>query len=159
VLGIEAPDPGRSSNLIAPAARARISLRTVPGLSSEEAGRRMVRWITRQRPHGARVEARIVRTVPWWRGDPDHPFQERVRGALLAGFGAPSDLLCAGGSIGFMDAVQRELGSPPCALIGLEDPQAGAHAPDESLHLGVWEAATRSLIHLVAGYSESQGQP
>src|SRR5258706_12096508 len=129
----------------------------VPGYSSEDAGGVLAGWITRQRPHGARVEARIVRTVPWWRGDPDHPFQQRVRDALRAGFGTAPDLLCAGGSIGFMDAVQRELGSPPCALIGLEDPQAGAHAPNESLHLGVWDAATRSLIHLLAGHSESRG--
>ena len=54
------PIPG-SSNQILDSARARISMCTVPNMDSREAGQLLIRKLTRNPPHGARVQARISR--------------------------------------------------------------------------------------------------
>ena len=62
-----------SSNQIVDSARARISMRTVPNMDSREAGELLVRKLTRRPPCGAHIEARVVRSTPWWKTDPDGP--------------------------------------------------------------------------------------
>jgi len=42
-------------------ARARIAMRTVSSMDSREAGQLLIRKLTRNPPHGARVQARISR--------------------------------------------------------------------------------------------------
>ena len=50
-----------SSNQILDSARARISMRTAPNRDSRAAGELLIRKLTRNPPHGARVQARISR--------------------------------------------------------------------------------------------------
>jgi cysteinylglycine-S-conjugate dipeptidase len=146
VVAFEAPSIQESSNQIVDAARARISMRTVPGMDSAEAGELLARKLTRRPPHGARVEARVVRSAPWWCTDPEGPAFEAARRALKAGFRKEAALMGAGGSIGFVQPF-AELGVP-CLLTGVEDPECGAHSENESLHLGDWRKCMRAAVHL-----------
>lgn len=149
VIGITAPALTGTSNQMADRARARISLRTVPEMESAAAGELLVQRLEAAPRFGAHVEARIVRTVPWWRTDPKSPAIAAARRALEAGYGVEPLLIGAGGSIGFADAFARTLGEVPCLLLGIEDPECKAHAPDESLHFEDWTKCARSLIHLL----------
>jgi acetylornithine deacetylase/succinyl-diaminopimelate desuccinylase-like protein len=137
-----------SSNQIVDSARARISLRTVPNMDSREAGELLVRKLTTKPPFGAHVEARVVRSTPWWRTDPDGPAFDAARRALLAGFGKEAAMMGAGGSIGFVQPFSDFLRGAPCLLTGVEDPACGAHSENESLHLGDWKKCMRSAVHL-----------
>jgi acetylornithine deacetylase/succinyl-diaminopimelate desuccinylase-like protein len=137
-----------SSNQIVDAARARISMRTVPNMDSREAGELLVRALTRRPPHGARVSARIVRASPWWRTDPDGPAFDAARRALRAGFAREPVLMGAGGSIGFVQPFAELLPGVPFLLTGVEDPACGAHSENESLHLGDWRKCMRAAVHL-----------
>lgn len=148
VIAFESQPILGSSNQIVDAARARISLRTVPDMDSREAGELLVRKLTRKPPHGARIEARVVRSTPWWETDPEGPAFDAARRALRAGFGKDAVLMGAGGSIGFVQPFSDFLQGAPCLLTGVEDPECGAHSENESLHLGDWKKCMRAAVHL-----------
>lgn len=148
VIAFESQPILGSSNQIVDAARARLSLRTVPRMDGREAGELLVRALTRRPPYGARVEARVVRTAPWWATDPEGRAFEAARRALAAGFGQEAALMGAGGSIGFVQPFAEALKGVPCLLTGVEDPACGAHSENESLHLDDWRKCMRAAVHL-----------
>jgi acetylornithine deacetylase/succinyl-diaminopimelate desuccinylase-like protein len=148
VIAFESQPIVGSSNQIVEAARARISMRTVPDMDSREAGELLIRKLTRNPPHGARVEARIVRSTPWWATDPEGPAFEAARRALKAGFKKEAAMIGAGGSIGFVQPFADLLKGAPCLLTGVEDPACGAHSENEGLHLGDWKKCMRAAVHL-----------
>jgi acetylornithine deacetylase/succinyl-diaminopimelate desuccinylase-like protein len=148
VIAFESQPVLGSSNQIVDAARARLSMRTVPNMDSRQAGEQLVRTLVRRAPHGARVTARVVRSSPWWETSPEGPAFDAARQALAAGFGREAVLMGAGGSIGFVQPFSDFLGGAPCLLTGVEDPECGAHSENESLHLGDWRKCMRAAVHL-----------
>ena len=148
VIAFESQPILGSSNQIVDSARARISMRTVPSMDSREAGELLVRKLTKKPPFGAHIEARVVRSTPWWATDPDGPAFDAARRALKAGFGKDAAMMGAGGSIGFVQPFSDFLEGAPCLLTGVEDPGCGAHSENESLHLGDWKKCMRAAVHL-----------
>jgi acetylornithine deacetylase/succinyl-diaminopimelate desuccinylase-like protein len=146
VIAIEAHPLHGSSNQILDSARARLSLRTVPKMDSEEAGKLLVRRLTTKPPAGATVSTRIVRSSPWWTTQPEGPAFDVAMRALEKGYGRKPALIGAGGSIGFVGPFSDAM-RVPCLLTGVEDPGCAAHSEDESLHLGDWKKAMRSAVH------------
>jgi acetylornithine deacetylase/succinyl-diaminopimelate desuccinylase-like protein len=148
VIAFEARPIQGSSNQIIDAARARLSLRTVPNMDGKEAGRLLVKKLTAKPPYGARVTARVNGSTPWWTTDPEGPAFEAARRALKAGFMKETAMIGAGGSIGFVQPFADLLGGVPCLLMGVEDPACNAHSENESLHLGDWVKCMRSAVYL-----------
>ncbi|HSB60943.1 MAG TPA: M20/M25/M40 family metallo-hydrolase [Vicinamibacteria bacterium] len=148
VIAFEARPIRGSSNQVIDAARARLSLRTVPNMDAREAGRLLVKKLTTRPPYGAKVTARITGGTPWWTTDPEGPAFEAARRALKAGFRKDAAMIGAGGSIGFVQPFADLLGGAPCLLMGVEDPACNAHSENESLHLGDWVKCMRSAVHL-----------
>jgi acetylornithine deacetylase/succinyl-diaminopimelate desuccinylase-like protein len=148
VIAFESRALRGSSNQIVEAARARLSMRTVPNMDSREAGELLVRKLTRRPPYGAHVEARLVRSTPPWSTRPEGPAFDAARRALAAGFGREPVMMGAGGSIGFVLPFSEALAGAPCLLTGVEDPASAAHSENESLHLGDWKKCMRAAVHL-----------
>jgi len=148
VIALEARPFLGSSNQIIEAARARLSLRTVPKMDAREAGRLLVRRLTQKPPRGAKVTARLTGATPWWTTDPEGPAFEAARRALKAGFGADAAMIGSGGTIGFVRPFAELLGGAPCLLMGVADPACHAHSENESLHLDDWAKSMRSAVHL-----------
>ena len=148
VIALEAHPIQGSSNQILDAARARLSLRTVPDMDGHKAGLLLVKRLTRNPPHGAQVTAKITGSTPWWTTDPEGPAFEAARRALKAGFGKDTAMIGAGGSIGFVQPFADLLGGAPCLLMGVEDPACNAHSENESLHLGDWMKCMKSAVYL-----------
>jgi acetylornithine deacetylase/succinyl-diaminopimelate desuccinylase-like protein len=148
VIAFEARAIQGSSNQIIDAARARLSLRTVPNMDAKEAGRLLVKKLTTRPPYGAKVTARMNGGTPWWTTDPEGPAFEAARRALKAGFKKETAMIGAGGSIGFVGPFATLLGGAPCLLMGVEDPACNAHSENESLHLGDWVKCMKSAVHL-----------
>ena len=150
VIAFEARPFLGSSNQIIEAARARLSLRTVPRMEAREVGRLLVKKLTSNPPSGAKVTARVRGGTPWWTTDPEGPAFEAARRALRAGFGREAAMIGAGGSIGFVQPFADCLGGAPCLLMGVADPACNAHSENESLHLGDWLKCMRAAVHLYA---------
>jgi acetylornithine deacetylase/succinyl-diaminopimelate desuccinylase-like protein len=148
VIAFEARPILGSSNQIIDAARARLSMRIVPKLDAREAGQLLVKKLTARPPHGAKVTAKVTGGTPWWTTDPEGPAFEAARRALKAGFGKPTAMIGAGGSIGFVQPFADMLGGAPCLLMGVEDPACNAHSENESLHLGDWMKCMKAAIYL-----------
>jgi hypothetical protein len=53
-----------------------------------------------------------------------------------------------GGTIPFVAQLARRWPELPLILNGVLDPDSGAHGPDESLHLGVFEKTILATIRL-----------
>ena len=148
VIAMESHPIQGSSNQIVDSARARLSLRTVPNMDGRKAGALLVKKLTKNPPHGAKVTAKVNGSTPWWTTDPDGPAFEAARRALKAGFKKDTAMIGAGGSIGFVQPFADLLGGAPCLLMGVEDPPCNAHSENESLHLGDWLKCMRSAIYL-----------
>jgi cysteinylglycine-S-conjugate dipeptidase len=147
VIAIEAHPLHGSSNQVLDSARARLSLRTVPNMDSEEAGALLVRKLTAKPPAGATVSAKITRSTPWWTTEPEGPAFDAAMRALEKGYGKRPALIGSGASIGFVRPFADAMGGVPCLLTGVEDPGCAAHSEDESLHLGDWKKSMRSAVH------------
>jgi acetylornithine deacetylase/succinyl-diaminopimelate desuccinylase-like protein len=147
VIAIEAHPLHGSANQILDSARARISIRTVPNMDPDEAGRLLIRKLTTRPPAGAEIEARVVRTTPWWTSDPSGPAYEAALRSLEKGYGRKPALIGSGASIGFVKPFADAL-DVPCLLTGVEDPGCAAHSEDESLHLGDWKKSMHSAVYL-----------
>ncbi|HEY8232788.1 MAG TPA: M20/M25/M40 family metallo-hydrolase [Vicinamibacteria bacterium] len=147
VIAIEAHPLHGAANQILDSARARLSLRTVPRMDAQDAGRKLIRALTRRPPARARVEARVVRTTPWWTSEPAGPAFEAALRALRKGYGRRPAVIGSGASIGFVKPFADTLGVP-CLLTGVEDGGCAAHSENESLHLGDFRKSMRSAVHL-----------
>ncbi len=150
VIAFEARQFQGSSNQIIDAARARLSLRTVPNIDGNRAAALLKKRLTKNPPYAVKVSVKTSRkaVTPWWTTDPEGPAFEAARRALKAGFGKETAMIGAGGSIGFVGPFATLLGGAPCLLMGVEDPKCNAHSENESLHLGDWMKCMKSAIHL-----------
>ncbi|MEA2337990.1 MAG: cysteinylglycine-S-conjugate dipeptidase, partial [Thermoanaerobaculia bacterium] len=148
ITAIEAIPMANASNQIADSARARISLRTVRDLGSAEAGELVANAIRSRTPRGVHVTATVLGGPSWWEADPSHPVFAAARRALRNGFGAEPVMAGSGGSIGFVKPFADLAPDVPPLLTGVQDPHSNAHSENESLHLGDWEKAMVSGVHL-----------
>jgi len=148
VIALEAQRIQGSSNQILDSARARLSMRTVPGMDGWAAGRLLARKLRANPPAGARVTARVTMAAPWWTTDPEGPAFDAARRALGLGFGRPPAMIGAGGSIGFVRPFAEALGGAPCLIVGIEDPPAAIHSENESVSLEDWRKSIRAAAHL-----------
>ncbi|WP_108666384.1 M20/M25/M40 family metallo-hydrolase [Euzebya rosea] len=150
VLGIDAPSVQLASNAIQPSARAKLGLRLGPGQDAKVARQALVDHLNAQSPMGLEVTA-----TPGAAGDPFETELDRapVRAMLAAlekGYGAAPVLMGSGGSIPLLGPLQTANPDATMLLLGVEDPDSRAHGIDESLHLGDWKAACRSVALLFA---------
>ena len=148
ITAIEAVPIAQAANQIADAARARLSLRTVRDLATDEAGTLLARALQTDVPHGAQVTTTIVGGPSWWEADPRHVIFTAARRALSRGFGADAVMIGSGGSIGFVKPFADLAGDIPPLLTGVQDPQSHAHSENESLDLSDWIKAMTSAVYL-----------
>jgi len=160
VIAFEARPFQGSSNQIIDAARARLSLRTVPDVDGNRAAALLKKKLTSNVPYGAKVTVTTSRkaVTPWWTTDPEGPAFDAARRALKAGYGKETAMIGAGGSIGFVGPFADMLGGAPCLLMGVEDPKCNAHSENESLHLGDWVKCMKSAIYLYDELSRTPTQ-
>jgi acetylornithine deacetylase/succinyl-diaminopimelate desuccinylase-like protein len=149
VIAQEASTIKGASNQVLPRATAVVSCRIVPDQEPAAVFEQLKAVLTKDPPWGVEVEVKqLGGPVDWWMTDPNGPAFEAALGALRAGFGKDPVAIGCGGTIGFVGPLAELLGGAPALLLGIEDPQSNAHAPNESLHEGDFKKLMASLVHL-----------
>lgn len=149
VIAIEASNIKGASNQVLPTASALVSCRIVPDQDPKHVEELLRKALSADAPWG--VEVKVTAhgsSVDWWMTDPTGPAFEAAIAALEKGFKAKPVGIGCGGTIGFVRPLVELLGGAPALLLGIEDPDSNAHAPNESLHEGDWIKLIKSMAHL-----------
>lgn len=154
VIAQEASSIRGASNQVLPKASAIVSCRIVADQKPEEVARQLTKLLSAEPPWGARVTVKNNGSVKWWRTETGHPAFQMAMAAMKDGYGRDAVAIGSGGSIGFVGPLSELFGGAPALLIGIEDPQSQAHAPNESLHEGDFKKVMASLVSLFARLGE-----
>jgi acetylornithine deacetylase/succinyl-diaminopimelate desuccinylase-like protein len=157
VIAQEASSIKQASNQVLPYASAIVSCRIVPDQDPGEVYEAVKAVLTKDPPWGVQVTIKPQGQAKWWMTDPRGPAFEAALDAMRSGFGKPTVPIGCGGSIGFVGPLAELFGGAPALLLGIEDPQSNAHAPNESLHEGDWQKLMRSLTYLFANLGALPG--
>ncbi|MFO0880274.1 MAG: M20/M25/M40 family metallo-hydrolase [Gemmataceae bacterium] len=158
IIAQEASSFRQVSNQVLPRARAMVSCRIVPDQDPAEVFAQLQKVLTENPPWGVRVNVtQAGKPVQWWMTSPTGPAFSAALAAMREGFGKEPAMIGCGGTIGFVGPLAELFGGAPALLMGIEDPQSNAHAPNESLHEGDWKNLMRSLARLFAHLAELPG--
>ncbi|XVU30394.1 dipeptidase [Actinoplanes sp. CA-054009] len=140
VLGIDAPRTLEAANALQPTAKAKIGVRLAPGDDPQSAYEAVKAHLEKNVPWGAQVEVTLESLGSPCVIDATGPAYEAARAAFASAWDGTSPVdIGVGGSIPFIATFQELFPQAAVLVTGVEDPYAGAHGPNESLHLGEFE--------------------
>ena len=144
---------GQTGNVLMDCAWATLGIRIVPDQDPPTVMRLLCDHVRRHTPAGMDLTITERSCSPAWGCATDDPVFALAKQALRTGYGADAVEMGCGASIPFVGDLCAIL-DVPALLIGVEDPSCGAHAENESVHLGDLRKAIRSevaLFGLMAG--------
>jgi acetylornithine deacetylase/succinyl-diaminopimelate desuccinylase-like protein len=145
VNGIWGGFQGEGSKTIIPAhAHAKISTRLVPDMDPRRTFERVRDRVMALAPKGVNVDFKLINDGMWTLTPMDHPATEAAARVIEDVFGARPFMLREGGSVPAASSFGTILGLP-VVLIGFTNPDAQAHAPNESMVLENYEGGTRTI--------------
>jgi acetylornithine deacetylase/succinyl-diaminopimelate desuccinylase-like protein len=160
-IGIDMTSIAGSSNVLIPEARAKLSMRVVPGSDPERELDALVRHLEGRAPWGAQVQVERVDAAPPFRCQTDGPGYAAARLALEEAYGKPPGEAGSGGSIPLLQTLQKAAPNAEFILWGPEDLAAARiHASDESVDPSEIERmilAQAFLLQRLAGEKRTPG--
>jgi acetylornithine deacetylase/succinyl-diaminopimelate desuccinylase-like protein len=157
-IGLDMTSVAGSSNVLIPQARAKLSMRIVPGSDPQRELDALVRHLESHAPWGARVQVERVDAVPGFRCVTGGPGYAAARRALEEAYGKPPGEAGSGGSIPLLQTLQQAAPNAEFVLWGPED-LAGAriHASDESVDPSEVERMVLAQAFLLQRLAEGTG--
>jgi len=139
VIGMEGVPDLKGGNVVREYTSLKISIRLPPTANPKSCLEAIERTITRKAyPMGAKVTFEDGVCAPGFGCPVFEPWLERsMNSASMAYYGNPSAHYGEGGSIPFMDFLQKNYEKAQFMVLGLIGPEANAHAPDEYLNIGM----------------------
>jgi acetylornithine deacetylase/succinyl-diaminopimelate desuccinylase-like protein len=158
VLGIDAPPTGEAPNALVPSAKAKLSLRLPPGDDPKSAYAALCEHLEAHVPWGAQITMTFESDGAPSEIDATGPMYDAARAAFRAAWdGVEPVEMGAGGSIPFIATFQEMFPGAAILITGVEDPYAGAHGPNESLHLGEFARVCLAEALLLRNVAEAAG--
>lgn len=136
VVAIDAPAVKDASNILIHRARAKVSMRLAPQQDPQSAMAALTSFLRDNAEYGAHVTVTPNSLGGGCSLDDTTPAYSAADAAFGAAFGERPVRIGMGGSIPFIADFQRLFPDATVLVTGVEDPDAGAHGIDESLHLG-----------------------
>lgn len=155
ILSTTLPRPEAHKNALRASATATLSLRIPPGKTRDDLRAALEALLLVDPPGGTRVSL-VDRPggAESWLYEPRGPAFAAADRAYEKAWGKKLVQIGIGGSIPFVALFGRRYAHLPLILNGVMDPKTGAHGPDESLHLGVFQKAIVANVHLYAELAE-----
>src|SRR6476660_3100581 len=133
-IGVDMTNIATSSNVLIPEARAKISMRIVPGSEPSKELDALVAHLESHAPWGAKGEVQRTKEAPPFLCKTDGPGYAAAREALSEAFGRPAGEAGCGGSIPLLRTLEKAAPGAEFVLWGPEDVAAARiHASDESV--------------------------
>jgi acetylornithine deacetylase/succinyl-diaminopimelate desuccinylase-like protein len=133
ILGLDCPPVLGSAPAITPRASARLNLRVPPGTQTSEAAQALVRHLHAVAPWGVHVTADIEAPGSPFLADTGGPAYQAMAAAMHEAYGRPMVMLGDGGSIPLCNVFADTYPGAELILMGVEEPLALIHAPNESV--------------------------
>jgi acetylornithine deacetylase/succinyl-diaminopimelate desuccinylase-like protein len=148
VLGIDAPPTAEAPNALTPKAKAKVSVRIAPGDDPKKAFLALQAHLEKHAPWGAKVTLTLEHDGNPFAIDATGPAFDAARD------GTEPVEIGVGGSIPFIATFQELFPQASILVTGVEDPDARAHGPNESLHLGEFQRACLAEALLLANLAD-----
>jgi acetylornithine deacetylase/succinyl-diaminopimelate desuccinylase-like protein len=157
ILGIDCPPVLGSTAAIVPRASARLNLRIPPGMEAEAAETALGDHLRAAAPWGVEVKVETEATGSPFLAATDGPAYDAMRLAMNDAYGQDLVMLGQGGSIPLCNVFAETFPDAELILMGVEEPLALIHAPNESVHPGeIARVATAEALFLQA-YADRRG--
>jgi cysteinylglycine-S-conjugate dipeptidase len=149
VLSTTLPRPSEHKNALRAKVKASLSIRIPPGATKGELKQSISEILLHDVPGGVRVSlSEAPGSAESWLYEPIGPAFAAADRAYEKSWGTPLVQIGIGGSIPFVALFAKRYSHLPLILNGVMDPLTGAHGPNESLHLGVFERAIVANVYL-----------
>ncbi|GIE40783.1 dipeptidase [Actinoplanes lobatus] len=136
VLGIDCPPVVGSAAAIQPHARARLNLRVPPGTDAVKAQDALVAHLQAAAPWGVRVTVEREALGQPFEARSGGPAYQALAAAMRQAYGREMAYLGQGGSIPLCNVFAETYPEAEIVLMGVEEPLALIHAPNESVDPG-----------------------
>lgn len=133
ILGIDCPPVLGSAAAVTPHAAARLNLRVPPGMPVDAAETALVEHLYAAAPWGVRVHVETEASGAPFRTATDGPAYRAMSEAMREVYGRPMTTLGQGGSIPLCTVLAETFPDAELILMGVEEPLALIHAPNESV--------------------------
>jgi len=133
ILGIDCPPVLGSAAAITPRASARLNLRVPPGTQAASAAEALVAHLRAVAPWGVHVQAEIEAPGSAYLARTGGPAYQAIAAAMHEAYGRPMVMLGDGGSIPLCNVFADTYPDAELILMGVEEPLALIHAPNESV--------------------------
>ena len=133
IMGIDAPPVVGSAAAVVPRAAARLNLRVPPGMDPDAALEALSAHLRDVAPWKVRVSITPEGVGEPFRARTDGPGYAALTSALADAYGRTVEMAGQGGSIPLCTALQNACPDAEIVLMGVEEPLASIHAPNESV--------------------------
>ena len=157
VLGIDCPAVTGSTASIVPRASARLNLRVPPGMAAAEAHTALVDHLNAAAPWGIHVTVDLEAIGAPFQAPVGGPAFDAMSAAMSEAYGRPMTTLGQGGSIPLCNVLADTYPDAEIILLGVEEPLALIHAPNESVDPGEIRALAESLALFLQRYPTLHG--
>jgi acetylornithine deacetylase/succinyl-diaminopimelate desuccinylase-like protein len=145
VLGIDCPPVVGSAAAIVPRAAARLNLRIPPGRVPDDAQTALVAHRRAAAPWDVKVAVTVEAAGAPFRAAVDGPAYQAMAAAMEEAYGVPMTTLGQGGSIPLCNVFADTYPEAEIILLGVEEPLALIHSPNESVDPGEISAMALSV--------------